>query len=57
MNCEGGGGMRLVVFLSQNLPGRTEENHENVTQGRRPPSRESDPRPPVQETVVLVAHP
>jgi hypothetical protein len=46
-----------IVFLSQNCIEGTENSHENLIHDTRASSRESNPRPPVQEVAVLVANP
>jgi hypothetical protein len=49
--------MGSIVFLFRNLIEGTEESNENFFHDRRTSSRESNPRPPVQEAVVLAANP
>jgi hypothetical protein len=49
----------LWKVLSQNLPGRAEENHENLSQDNRSPGRDSNPtsrtrsRSGLQSTAML----
>jgi hypothetical protein len=39
--------------LSRNLPGGTEEKHENLSQDSWPPSRDLNPGPPEYEAGVV----
>jgi hypothetical protein len=43
--------------LSWHMPGRTEENHENLSQDSLSPGRDLNPEPPEYETGVLTTQP
>jgi hypothetical protein len=43
--------------LSRHLPGRTEENHKNLSQDSWFPGRDLNPGPPEYETGVLTTRP